>query len=42
MKIKKEDLTIKITGRNGGFIESQSVEAILLYEILKKLTKKND
>ena len=38
MKIEKEPHNkIKITGNDGGFIESQTVEANILYEILNML-----
>lgn len=38
MKIERdENLKITVTAKDGGFISSQSVEAILLYEILEVL-----
>lgn len=38
MEIKnKGNLKVRATDHDGGFIESQSVEALLLLEILKKL-----
>jgi|WetSurMetagenome_2_1015567.scaffolds.fasta_scaffold53487_5 hypothetical protein len=42
MKIEQIDnFKIKITDSKGGSITSQSVEAILLYEILKRLDTSN-
>ena len=33
--------TIRVESKDGGFIEEQSVKAVLLYEILQELKKSN-
>ncbi len=38
---RKDNLWIEVRDKDGGFIQEQSVQSILLYEILKELRKLN-